>query len=132
MGGNPGTHQLYSRHLKPEQLEAWNAAAALKDTLDPEIQLARAKLDWAVAQWMADPTGGLHKSRSDGAKVISETWIPWVEVVRMHTENVAKLVETRSKHCKTDPGAKPLATYKVWMKQRQGQVDEPEPAKETV
>lgn len=130
-GGNPGTHQLYSRHLQPDQLAAWNAAAALKDTLDPEIQLARAKLDWAVQQWVEDPTGGLYKSRSDGEKVISETWIPWSEVVRMHTANVAKLVETRSRFCKTDPGSRPLATYKAFMKARQGQVQEPEPAKET-
>ncbi len=118
-GGARAKHHLYSRHLTPEMLEAWNAATP--DTLDPEIRLAKAKLDWAVQQWVDDPTGGLKKSRADGALTVSESWVPWSEVVRLHAANVAKLIETRDKHCKVDPGARPLATYKAWMKKRQGQ-----------
>jgi len=121
-GGPPIKHGLYARHLTPEMLEAFKAATV--DTLDPEIRLAKAKLDWAVGKWVGDPDGGV--ITSDGPR--GTGFLPWAEVVRMHQESVAKLIESRAKHCKVDPGSRPLTTYKTWLKARQGQRP---PAEET-
>lgn len=111
-------HGLYARHLTPELLAAFRAAKI--DSLDDEIRLAKAKLDWAVAQWMDDPTGGIKKRESTGGPTYSESWIPWVEIVRLHQDGLMRLIECRAKHCNVEPGSKPLTTYKVWLRKRAG------------
>ena len=112
-GYPPIKHGLYIRHLKPELQEAFNAAKL--DSLDSEIRLAKAKLDWAVKQWQEDPLGGV--VTNTGAVCRIQTWD---EIVRLHQESVARLTETRAKHCSHEAGSKPLTTHKAWLKARQG------------
>ncbi len=129
-GGPPIKHGLYARHLPSGMLDAFRAAHT--DSLDQEIRLAKAKLDWAVQQWSDDPLGGVRKgeTRDELGGLKSETWIPWTELVRAHAETVNRLTHTKWRHGKQDPGSKPMLTHKAWLKKRQGQ-RAPTPTKES-
>ncbi len=83
-GGAPEQHGLYSRHLKPEQREAFDRARL--GSLDDEIRLAKAKLDWATRKWAQDEDGGLVTMRGE-AEVIR----PWTDVVGEWEERVRRL-----------------------------------------
>lgn len=98
-GGRPVTTGLYVRHLRTSILEGFQGARP--GTLDDEIRLAKALLDWAVEKFIANPTGGIpihvssDSSLPNSRKVV--TFKPWTEVVAMHEDRVRRLEEARAR-----------------------------------
>lgn len=108
-GGVERRTGLYARHLPPEQLEAFDAAAL--GNLDQEIRLAKANLDWAVQRWTEDPLGGVVTTRGD--KSITERL--WVDIVREHGEHVRKLEAARAVILAGEPPPNEnVEAYEIW------------------
>ena len=88
-------------------------------TLDDEIRLARAKLDWAVAQWVADPKGGapVYLRTSDGGRQVRVRL--WSDVVGEHLNTVRKLFVARAKFQHATSPEDDLMQYDVWLAQKE-------------
>ena len=95
--------RLYARHLLGEQLTAYDAAHELLGSMDEELNLARANLDWAVARFAADPAGGVTTGSPVGDSGTCSIR-PWVDVIREHQEIIRRLELVRSQLA-SDTGA---------------------------
>lgn len=112
-GGAPPTTRLYARHLQPDELAAFDAAPI--GTLDHDIKLAKAHLDWAVKQWTADPLGGVVVFEGDKD---SKRIRLYSDLVREHQDCVRRLEEARAAILRTGGGgdsADELFTYEAWL-----------------
>lgn len=83
--------RLYARWLKPGALKAFNISREVLGTMDEELCLARANLDWAVEQWQENPKGGPTVSQSDGENGSATTIRLWTDLIREHQEIIRRL-----------------------------------------
>ncbi len=129
-GGRKPTTGLYVRHLKPEQLEAHEMAKATVGSLDEELALARANLDWAVKRWSGRPGGGVLVEKGRVTKIRL-----YADVVLEHIDRIRALEKARAEILKVaPPESRDLKTYEVWVQaqaeleakamKEQGEVDE--------
>lgn len=91
-GGRPTSTRLYTRHLQPDELDAYEQATA--GGLDAEIKVAKAHLDWAIRQWAGKPSGGLAIAIKPGSREVRIK--PWIDVVGEHYDNVRRLELARA------------------------------------
>jgi hypothetical protein len=84
---------MYSRHLNGPLLAAYEKAEV--GTLSYDIKVAKAKLDWALEKWRADPDGGpvtsQSESTSEAGSSSSTTRKLWSDIVESHHKTVKDL-----------------------------------------
>ena len=115
-GGRPPTNGLYVRHLREERVSAFHGAKP--GTLEGEIKLAKAMLDWATQQFELNPGGGQTVSVTTDEKGRRHVTIrPWSDIMLSHQDRVVRLEAAFSAMKKIDPASvDDLETYEEWLK----------------